>query len=675
MQTREVQVNSLFEPNVQYRIPLFQRHYVWDNENQWQPLWDDLTERADLRLLQGHSQQYSHFTGAIVLQQKMTGVGVVPKYEIIDGQQRLTTFQIIFCALRDICESLAYSDIADEVRRYILNQGIFLRESDEEKYKLIPTEFDRTSFQSLVDECVEEREDRIQAAYDYFKNQISGYVNRDRERILALLLSVLNDFGFVQILLDSNDKPERIFESINARGKNLLQFDLLRNNLFLSAREDRDRLYTTYWQDFETQYWDAEVKSGTSSELFLQHFLMTKLGTERVKPEFNVYQRQYRGNLEETQGIEYEFSELKRYAEIYQEMTDCEDDSEIGRRMRFYATFELTTLHPFILFVICEIGLSGPELNHVFNILEAYTIRRMLCCGGKRALKNYNIFFSEFIREFRDNFSLVNLVSRLSEETSNTRRFPTDDEVEPALHPSYHEDPTFFPDDSTLVFPGDQAVKAALHGLWTETAGAIQRRLIRYILFRIELTKMDEDRFTEPLSFGDSLTLEHIMPKKWRDTWNLPIAEESVIYRRDSSGGPSVSVNSEVGEERLLYADLFSDEYRENNPNLERPSREGLIDESYLDAFNLALVRDDLLQSVGNLTLVTPPLNSSLGNKTFSKKKEALNEHSLLKLNREICRCDDWNVNIIRERSEKLMEYFYKIWPSLDWFAENICPR
>ena len=297
----------------------------------------------------------------------------------------------------------------------------------------------------------------------------------------------------------------------------------------------------------------------------------------------------------------------------------------------------------------------------------------MLCCGGKSALKNYNIFFSEFIREFRDNFSLSNLVSRLSEETSNTRRFPTDEEIEPALHTRYHEDPTLFPDDSTLVFPANRAVKSALYGLWTETAGAIRRRLIRYILYRIERKKMDEDRFTETLFFKDSLSLEHVMPEKWRSTWDLPIAEGAVIYRRDSLGAPSISVNREAGEERLFYADMFSDEYRENNPNLEKPSREGLADESYLDAFNLALVRDDLLQNIGNLTLVTPPLNSSLGNKTFSEKKEALDEHSSLKLNREICRYDDWNVNVIRGRSEKLIEYFYKIWPSLDWFAENTC--
>ena len=75
------------------------------------------------------------------------------------------------------------------------------------------------------------------------------------------------------------------------------------------------------------------------------------------------YTHQFRCDrlLEETQGIEYEFSELKRYAKIYQEMTDCEDDSEIGQRMRFYQTFEITTLHPFILFVLCEVRLSGPR--------------------------------------------------------------------------------------------------------------------------------------------------------------------------------------------------------------------------------------------------------------------------------------------------------------------------
>ena len=69
-----------------------------------------------------------------------------------------------------------------------------------------------------------------------FKDNIERYVNRDEDKMLDLLNAILNDFGFVEILLDPDDQPERIFESLNARAKPLLQFDLLRNSLFLRAR-------------------------------------------------------------------------------------------------------------------------------------------------------------------------------------------------------------------------------------------------------------------------------------------------------------------------------------------------------------------------------------------------------------------------------------------------------
>ena len=93
MQTTNVQVNTLFGTDIQYIIPLFQRHYVWDRDEQWQPLWEDIEDKARYRLSESQRQQFTHFTGAIVIQQKQTNVDEVPKYEIIDGQQRLTTFQ------------------------------------------------------------------------------------------------------------------------------------------------------------------------------------------------------------------------------------------------------------------------------------------------------------------------------------------------------------------------------------------------------------------------------------------------------------------------------------------------------------------------------------------------------------------------------------------------------
>ena len=667
MKTTDVQVRSLFERDVQYIIPLFQRHYVWDRENQWEPLWEDIVEKVDQNLSQS---QASHFTGAIVVHQKSTNSDEIRKYEIIDGQQRLTTFQVILCALRDRCLSLEtsaaeYGAIAKLADRYILNPDLLSTGPADEKYKLIPTEFDRDSFQVLVRGNTDQSSGKIKEVYNYFIQNIVNYTGNDHAKMRDLFNTILDSFGFVQILLDPNDEPEKIFESLNARGKSLRQFDLLRNNLFLRADQNRDQLYKTYWQDFETPYWDPDARSGTSSELFLQHFLMTKLSRADVKPEFNFYQRQYRRTLLDTQGIEYEFSELQRYAKVYRKMTDCKDDSEIGRRMKFYQIFDLTTLHPFLLFIICEVGLSGRELNYVFDILESYTIRRMLCCKGKAGLKNFNRFFSELIRELRNNFSLENFINRMSAETSNTRRYPSDDEVEPTLHPHYDEDPALFADDSAIIFPGDQAIKAALHGLWSETAGQIKKRLIRYILYRIELMKRDEDRFTESVVFKDNLTLEHVMPEKWKETWFLPVAEGAVVYEYDASGRPSsIYVNREINGDTRLYADLFS--------NPQRLSRNELADESYSDAFQLALRRDHLLQSIGNLTLVTSPLNSKMGNRPFLKKRKALRKHSDLKLNKEICREEDWNVNVICERSERLTAYFCKMWPSLDRFSANL---
>ncbi len=121
MQPTNVNVSALFGSKVQFRIPLFQRHYVWGMEDQWRPLWEDIEEKSNQRLSQQlKADQLNHFTGAIVIQQKPTNVDEVKKYEIIDGQQRLTTFQVILCALRDVCASNEYDDIADEVDVYVL---------------------------------------------------------------------------------------------------------------------------------------------------------------------------------------------------------------------------------------------------------------------------------------------------------------------------------------------------------------------------------------------------------------------------------------------------------------------------------------------------------------------------------------------------------------------------
>lgn len=630
MQPTNVNVSSLFGNKIQFRIPLFQRHYVWDMEDQWQPLWDDIEGKSNQRLKQHQRDKFSHFTGAIVVQQKQTNVDEVPKYEIIDGQQRLTTFQIILCALRDICFSLEYRDISSEVDGYILNKGMLSSEYKDEHFKLIPTDFDRSSLRVIVEGeaggSLAEKKGHVYPAFDYFKSKIQKYCSDERSKLLAVFHSILNDFGLVQILIDSDDEPEMIFESLNGRGKNLLQFDLLRNNLFLRTRiseDDRDLLYRNYWSHFETDYWEKEVKLGRRSvvisELFFQHFLMAKLGSDSVTPQFKVYQRQYRKQLDLHQGSSYELYELNRYSKIYIEISECNAGSIVGESMRFYKLFEITSLHPFVLYVENEVNLDDSESIHVYSILEAYTLRRMLCTT--QGHKNFNKFFSDIIRKFkRDGFSIDYFVRILGEQTSDTTRWP-----------------------------GDYDIKSALHGRWSEIG--VNRNVLRYILYRTELMKRGDNRFVEKdeMPFGQ-FTLEHIMPEKWKTNWLL---------------------NTIDGD--LHYKDLFSDEYKEANKFWDRfPSAEGLRQETYLEAFELAQERDRLNQSIGNLTVLTGKLNSSLSNSSYKEKRESLFHNSMLMLSKEIYMNSMWDVRQIREREEDLYIKFCSLWPNNEWFSQSI---
>ena len=631
MNTRDIKVKVLFGSDVQCVIPLFQRHYVWDREEQWEPLWEDMKKKADQRLSEHQIQPFAHFTGTIVVQEKQPSKNGVETYEIIDGQQRLTTFQIILCALRDVCISYKldqFNNIGAEANLHVRNQGRLL-DSDDEEYKLVPTEFDRSAFISLVDQRVDDSNGRIRDTYNYFKNEIEGYVNRDKGKMLALLRAILNDFGFVEISLNPHDEPERIFESLNARAKSLLQFDLLRNNLFLRARieDDRDRLYSKYWKHFESPYWESEARVGRSkitlSELFFQHFLTAKLGEEDITPLYSAYQRSH---LIDKNSVENELIELKRYSAIYHEMTACSPDSEIGRRMSFYKIFDIATLHPLLLFLINELDVSGLELSKVLQIMESYTMRRLVC--HRQGVRSYTKLICKLIQGLRGNsFDLGYFIKLLSAEKAKSTRWPVDSDIKTFL---------------TLAWANQ----------------SINPQVIRYVLYRIEMMEREENPFleTNQLIFDNKLSLEHIMPEKWKEHWSLPLTDN----------GDNLSDN------QIYFKDMFTPEYKRNNPNWEtEPSEEGLIDGMYQYPLQLAQERIQYLQSIGNLTLVTGKLNSKMSNNPFEKKRVALEKNSDLRLNREICEHNTWDLKQIQDRGNELFTIFCKIWPSAEDFAKG----
>ena len=146
MYTDEKNVSHLFSADVQYQVPLYQRRYVWDQTN-WSALWNDIRSQVGSKLSGGDSR---HFVGAIITRPIKSGR--LSKFEIIDGQQRLATFQIILCAIRDICQSTDYADIVAYANHLILNSPIVTDVSGtpNARYKFLPTSFDVEAFRAMI---------------------------------------------------------------------------------------------------------------------------------------------------------------------------------------------------------------------------------------------------------------------------------------------------------------------------------------------------------------------------------------------------------------------------------------------------------------------------------------------------------------------------------------------
>ena len=639
MEPIKTNIAGLFEPTRQYIIPLFQRHYVWSKEEQWCPLWEDIKAKATKRA-NGESRRGAllHFTGAIVIQRKETNIDSVSAFEIIDGQQRLTTFQVVLCAVRDVCEDIGrlkaeFLPIAKDIQKYIFNAGRNVHADGQ--FKLLPTEYDREAFKSVVSGNLSDNRSKIVEAYCYFRQEIERFIDDDAPKASALLDAIGEDFGLVSIKIDNDDEPELIFESLNARGKSLLAFDLLRNNLFLrtrqSAGEDRDALYKQYWMHFETRFWEENVGTGrritTLSELFLQHFLSAKLATDNVEPLFRTYQKEYRKTLsDDAQTTESELAELHRYSDFYKRIAISNDDSELGKAMQVYHFLNISTLRPFVLYLVAEVGLSGGRLRHTLHAIESYTMRRMICTTQKH--KNFNKFFPELIKRLQEKgFSTPAIIELLRDEKHDTRKWPRDGDVSTALSGYW----------KIIGVPGAQ---------------------MRHILRRMELQMRQDNRFSEGGAPPSNLTLEHVMPQKWWEHWMLPSAK-----------GP------------VLWENIISQEYKRDHPDWdddyppEDLKKSPLADEAYQQSLDIAKERDALMWSIGNLTLLTHRLNASESNLPFNEKKVAMQQNSTLLLNSEICKEQEWDVAEIKNRTKRLHGLFCKIWPDPQWFLDNMPPE
>ncbi len=627
-------IDELFSSNVHYRVPHYQRRYVWDETN-WDRLWKDILFQIDGEV-EGEDHP-THFTGPIVTR----SIGK-KAYEVIDGQQRLATFQIILCVIRDLCKTRPQDDtqqskLASAAAKYIINDEDVLIDDPDYQFTFVPTFYDQPAFREVTSEkYLQNRENSdehcILKAYNYFADRIQEHVgeNLDYEKMRRLLRSITDNFVLVKLELGGEDeRPEQVFASINATGRKLSEFDYLRNDLFLRAgnleidqkrgEHYSDGFYRDYWVfENDSQYWGEDTL-----ESFFRAFLMAKLGPDcfsvkNAKP-FELYW-EYSKTLTDEQDIKYEFQQLKNYAEFYKEMNDPAMETY---RLQFHEdlnlifdNLNLTSLHPFMLFIKNESDLSDSELTQVFTMLESYIVRGLLDNGvneNKNICKRINNFFS-------------NLIPNRSNKGSANREFKVEEFAEFLFQKGKHGEGRRWQHDGAVLHGLRCVGKQIRHGGPRVEIPAWN--MLGYILYRIELWKIE--RWNQ----------ENLSETKKKVTFHL---KDFLRRTKDDDRESVIQTKSALGVQHIMP-----------------PLRHYKLEDSF---------------SIGNLVFCTEHLTNQL---PFPDKKRILSEgdNADIILNKEICKEYEnnytWGVEQIRRRERMLRQCFNKIWPPPEHFIGQV---
>lgn len=598
-------LKTLFQKDVRYVIPTFQRPYGWNQEDQWEPLWNDVRNTAEeylehLAALGEGSEAAAeertgrHFLGAVVLQQQATSASELETRHVIDGQQRLTTLQLVLDAAQEVFEHDGFPKEARQLRRLVLNDTDYAEGNRDNLFKVWPTLGDQEPFRrTMSNELVVDGYEGIPVveAHEFFKKQISEWLGEHPEassaRAHALSTALMGLLQMVVIDLTATDDANVIFETLNARGTPLLPSDLIKNAVLHAAGQvglDADRLYREHWQDFDQAWWRAEVRQGRlvrpRIDVYLNYWLTMRTGEEvqsaYVFPRFQKYAlRDNKASL-----LSALVADIQAMGGVFKELETRSDASPEGLFLYRWHVMDAGVSTPIVLWLFANreaVGATG--FRRALATIESYFVRRMVC---RMTTKDYSRLFQDLMAQLKgcEPHSAPELVANfLRAQTADSRMWPSDSQVR----------------DAFLTLP--------LYQLLT-------RGRLRIVLEGLE------DSLRSPKSEGpvakSSLTIEHVMPQGWRRHWPLP---------EDSA--------PEAAEVRDRLAQTIG---------------------------NLTLVTKGLNPALSNAAWAEP---------ANACKRRGLDNHSVLLLNRKLLESApaEWNEESIEVRGRELAAQFASVWP------------
>ncbi|GHR22533.1 hypothetical protein VN1249_13500 [Helicobacter pylori] len=454
--------------NNQLVIPIYQRLYSWEKE-QCKQLWDDIIK------IGGDDKMNGHFIGSILyvlVDIKHSGNTLL----IIDGQQRLTTTTLLLTALRD--------HWSDEVKRkeiekhYLINSG----EDGDKKFRLILSESDKDTLLSLIDKDRRKPSEPSLKIMENFKLFEEWVSNTDE---LETIFKGLEKLMIVWIALEKEkekDDPQLIFESMNSKGMELAQTDLIRNYIVMETETEKQEVfYNKYWRAMEEEF----KQDRKLFDRFVRHYLTIKT---REIPNINkvyVTLKDYR--QKEGIGIEDLLKDLQKYCGyFFQIVFKKEADERLNKALGFLVDLEMDVIYPLLLELYSDYSdgvLSKDDFIPIIALIENYLFRRAVCGLNTNSL---NKVFASFTRHIQKDEYFKSLKAHFGYLTNN-QRFPNNDEFKDRL--------------ITIDFYNKFKKKT------------------KCFLERLENFNPEESVNTK------GLTIEHIMPQELTEEWKRDLGE------------------------------------------------------------------------------------------------------------------------------------------------------
>lgn len=554
MDFKQTTIRGLFSSEIQFEIPVYQRAYSWKEDN-----WVVFLE--DIRQQQSRSNPYSF--GNLLLETIETD----SQYEVIDGQQRLTTIIIFMRALYNALKTKG----ADEESLEIIKEYFFEKRR---KIRLRPVENDRACFDAVI---IRNESYPISSPSQKCIVDAKTYFEKELSQLDLLELGEIKELVFKSSIcrIEMNGKKEAalMFELQNNRGRDLTNMEKLKSYFMYQmyvespvneTNANVERIANCFKDIYRNVY---DVKDLSEDSILIYHcfaHLPTAFGyrnLDDIKSEMKKSEDMIEFMFDFSRELSTTFANLK-------ELQSCK--CEYYHKLRKMHSALPPFTYPFIIKGYRYFGNNENKLNELFKILESLTFRYYLI--SSRA--DINSRLSEVIRSF--NGDLDALRSSLLKKLNDS------------------------------WYWGDTKCKETLSGWMYENP------VLHYLLWEYE---------------------ESIQGKGYK-IGNIKIENEQIEHLSpQTEPNEAIAAGYDVDENNT-----YSDDFREN-----------------------------YLNSLGNLMLISGSHNASIGNKPFVDKLNSYMNNPLLNQQAEIKAFldegkNEWKMSQIQKRKDKILNFAIQRW-------------